>query len=299
MTHQRFFDAVLTELQSGQVKDGVTLLVGMLDTVGEDAAAMNAAREELKAHDLWQLLLQEPLCAYAASHPGQSRSLGDILCRDIRPCSISSTGVRLFGATTKLTFSRAFRERRRQASEILIRSWQSGRSIFIPGCADFSALSPLAGQDLSNIFVADSNEECLERLRDTLGPSINRVNEDALAFAKRSAENGQRFDLICAAELSDTLGSAELQNALSALSGTLSEGGKIVTASLLPGHLGSGWRYTCLGWAIHCHDEAHIARAALSAGLTARTYRDATDCVAWAEHKLSHAKVGEGKVHGY
>ncbi len=298
MTHARFYTSVLTELQAGNVQGGLTLLVGMLDSVGEEATALAQASAELRRHDLWQLLLHEPLCAHAAAQPDKCHVLGEIICGEARHAAASSTGIRLYGVTSELTFSRAFRERRRQAGEILVRSWQNGRSICLPGCSDFSALAALAGQDLSNVTVADANPDCLARLKDRLGQSINTVNAEALAFLHRAAACGQRFDFICATELLDTLDQAALPQTFTAMRGVLSAEGKIVTANLLPDHLGSGWRQACLGWDIHCHDEAQIERAAAAAGLTARTYRDATDCVVWAELKSPKIELQGSKAHG-
>jgi hypothetical protein len=299
MTHSKFYTSILTELQAGNVQGGITLLVGMLDAVADDGVALRLASDELKTHDLWQLLLQEPLCAHAAAHPGDIHALGDMICLDGHQSVTSSTGFRLFGVTSDLTFSRAFRERRRQAGEILVRAWQAGRSICLPGCSDFGALAALAGQDLSNIIIADANPDCLARLKDQLGPSINTVDEEALSFLKNAAVTGQRFDLICATELLDALAPDDLAATLSAMQGALAADGKILTASLLPDHLGNGWRRACLGWAIHCHDELQVERAASAAGLTARSYRDATDCVVWAELKLAKAIWVEANSHGH
>ncbi len=299
MTHSRFYDSILTELQAGNVQDGVTLLVGMLDSERGEAFAADSASVELKAHDLWQLLQHEPLCAQAATDPNDSHALGDILCHGASPSATSSTGQRLFAVTRELTFSRAFRERRRQASEILIRAWQAGQRICLPGCSDFGALAALAGHDLSNVTVADVNSDCLARLKSQFGLSIQIVNEEALSFLERASSEGKRFDLICATELLDELESAGLAAALPVMAGALSPSGKILTASLLPGHLGSGWRRTCLGWNLHCHDELAIERYSNAAGLTVRTYRDATDCVVWAEHKINSATPKGGEAHGY
>jgi hypothetical protein len=287
MIHSRFYDSVLTELQTGNVQHGITLLVGMLDTVSDDAAALDKASEVLKEHDLWQILLHEPLCAHAAAVPHSNYVLGDILCEDNGHYAKTTTGVRLFDVTSELTFSRAFRERRKHASEVLIRAWQSGQKICLPSCSDFGALSALKGQDLSNICVADDNLECLEKLKSNLGQSINVIQQPAISFLHHAANMAQKFDLICAIELPDDLNQDALTAHFTAMRGALASGGKILSASILPDHIGSGWRQACLDWTIHCHSEAQIEAAASAAGLSICTYRDAADCVVWAECKIA------------
>lgn len=298
MTHTRFYNSVLTELQAGNVHDGIILLVGMLDSAGRDAAALEVAHKELTSHDLWQILLQDPLCAQATAAPGKYSALGDMICQEACPSAATSTGFRLFGVTHELTFARAFRERRRQAAEILVRSWQLGRRICLPGCSDFQALGALEGQDLSNIIVVDANPDCLAQLKARLGHSIATVNEDPLAFLRRSAAEEHRFDLVCATEMLDALDQRDLPDTFAAMRGSLAENGKILTASLLPEHLGSGWRRACLGWNIHCHDDARIEQAATAAGLSVQTYHDATDCVVWAEMKSTQIEREGNHAHG-
>jgi hypothetical protein len=91
------------------------------------------------------------------------------------------------------------------------------------------------------------------------------------------------FDLILAPDLFDqTIGPA-LSNVLKRAAENLNTGGRIVVAAMLPHHLGAGWRSACLNWNPHCHDEDALARIAAFAGLHARTYRDETDCILWAE----------------
>jgi hypothetical protein len=299
MAHANFYDSVLTELQAGNVQDGINLLVGMLDSTGDDAALFKRASAELQAHDLWALLLHDPLCAHAAAQPEDTHALGDILCHDPKESATSSTGFRIFGVTRELTFCRAFRERRRQASEILVRAWKAGRRICMPGCSDFSALEGLAGHDLSNITVADANPDCLAKLKGQLGPSIIAIAQEPAEFLRSEQASGHRFDLICAAEQLDGLAPTSLAATLSAMRGILWPDGKILTASMLPDHLGSGWRRACLGWDIHCHDEAQIEAAAAVAGLTAQTYRDATNCVVWADYRSDKSEQEGNNAHGY
>jgi hypothetical protein len=123
-----------------------------------------------------------------------------------------------------------------------------------------------------------------------LGQNITLVNNTADAErCVRLAENdGQRFDLILAPDLFDQTAEPALSHILKSLATCLSANGSIIVAALLPNHLGAGWRSACLNWNPHCHDEAALARIAASAGLSARTYRDETDCIIWCELGADH-----------
>ena len=101
-------------------------------------------------------------------------------------------------------------------------------------------------------------------------------------------DSAGEFDLILAPDLFDHSIEAALSNILKSAATSLSANGTIIAAALLPHHLGAGWRSACLNWNPHCHDEAALARIAANAELSARTYRDETDCIIWGELGARH-----------
>ena len=298
--HTQFYDQVLTEIQSGNVKDGVTLLVGMLDTVSHDECQFTAASTSLKAHDLWALLLEDPMCGLANAVPRQPDLLIDLICDHPLDVATSSTGQRLFEVTTSLTFARAIRERAKIAEEKLVRAWQAGAQICILGIDNLRALRSLENQYLSNIIFVDPDPRSLQRSMDAFGPSLHCVNATPEAFLKSSAEATAPFDLICATALADHLQPAALEALLSLGRDCLAAQGALQIASFVPQHLGTGWRRACLGWDINCHNEPQIAASAARAGLCARTYRDTSDSVIWSEFRRANKELNEGGLrNGY
>ena len=289
--HTQFYDQVLTEIQSGNVKDGITLLVGMLDTVSHDECQFAAASTLLKAHDLWRLLLEDPICAFANALPRQPALLVDLICDQAVPASTSSTGRRLFEVTSSLTFARAIRERVKITDDKLVRAWQAGSKTCILGVDNLRALRSLAGQDLSNITFVDSDPLNLTRSEAAFGPSLIRLNASTEQFLCGSAKTGARFDLICATTAADYLAPDALAAFFLRGRTRLSNQGVLQIASFVPQHLGSGWRRACLGWNINGHTASQITHSAARASLVASSYRDTTDSVIWSELRLANEKL--------
>jgi hypothetical protein len=268
MLYTRFYDHVLTEISAGKVNDGINLLVGMLDTVDIGPGSLAQAKRELSGHSLARMLLEDPSVADAEARPNDTAArIGMIGCVPAGG-QISSTGRRLFEVTSELTFARALRQRRDSFEQRFTRAWQLGQKIcvLISGGAD--AASQLSGADFSKATVIDA--------------------DDAQRGLRLAADNEQRFDLILAPDLFDRTVEPALAQILELMAASLSHNGGIIVAALLPHHLGAGWRSACLNWNPHCHDEAALARIAAKAGLTARTYRDETDCILWGELGIHH-----------
>ena len=261
MLYTRFYDQVLTEISAGKVNDGINLLVGMLDTVDIGPGSLAQAKRELSGHSLSRMLLEDPSVADAEARPNDTAARIGMIGRAAAGGDVSSTGRRLFEATSELTFARALRQRRESFEQRFTRAWQMGQKICVLTNDGDNAIFSKA----TVINIADA--------------------EHSLCAA---AGDAQRFDLILAPDLLDCTVEPALSNILKIASASLNINGSIIVAALLPHHLGAGWRSACLNWNPHCHDEAPLARIAANAGLKSRTYRDETDCIIWAELGASH-----------
>ena len=268
MLYTRFYDQVLTEISAGKVNDGINLLVGMLDTVDIGPGSLAQAKRELSGHSLARMLLEDPSVADAKARPNDTAARIGMIGRAAPGSDISSTGRRLFEVTSELTFARALRQRRESFETRFTRAWQLGQKIcvLISGGAD--AASQLSNADFSKATVIDA--------------------DDAERGLRLAADDAQRFDLILAPDLFDRTVEPALSQILKLAGASLNANGSIIVAALLPHHLGAGWRSACLNWNPHCHDEAALARIASTAGLTARAYRDETDCIIWGELGAHH-----------
>lgn len=264
MTFANFFDSVLGEIESGKVEQGINLLVGMLDAVYLHGASTADVRDELARHPLLQMLLEDPICAYAANRPGDYAGLLDMACGGITTGRTSSTGLKLFEATSNLPLIRALRKRRATVNQKLERAWKAGHRICFLGTSENPAHGALSGRDLSNVTIIDC---------------------DAAHWPITIARSGPPFDLICLSEVADTLNAAALCALLTQLRSSVSPTGIAILSAVRPGHLGSGWRSVCLGWAPMMHDASTLQRVALDAGFSAQTYNDQSDCIIWAELK--------------
>jgi hypothetical protein len=283
MTYATFYNQILTELLVGRFQDGISQLVGMLDGVSQDASSVALASTTLRNHDLWNVLKQDPLCATSEAQADQGALLCDLICNQAVSGEISSTGQRLFGVTSGLTLARALRERRQSTQDRLQRAWQSGQRICVIGNGQFRALEALAGYDLSNITLIAPTLETGSHLSQKFSGAVVLLEEQSVPFPTNIAADSPKFDLICAADLPDQSDIDFLRALVVASQSYLSETGKIVFASFLPHHLGTGWRTVCLKWALNCFDERDLVTLGQKVGLHAKIYRDASNSVVWSE----------------
>jgi hypothetical protein len=302
MTYTPFYDQVLSELLLGSLHDGITMLVGMLDTVSQDEASLAVAGASLREHGLYQLLLEDPLCSLGNSSANPGPALSDLICDQKTGPILSSTGQRLFDVTRDLTFARAVRGRRQGTEDRLMRAWQSGQKICVLGPGQLRALQVLKGQDLSNVTVVSHDPAALAEVGETFGAHVTRVHDDDAAFLSAPIGSIHHFDLVCACDLPDQKSAPELAALLLASRASLTETGKVLFASFVPQHLGAGWRSICMRWALTCHREPDLIKLAETAGLAAHTHCDVTNSVVWSEFtKISNIKAYSwgAKSHGY
>ncbi len=257
MLYTRLYDQILTEIEIGNVHDGINLLVGMLDAVDLQPGGLDLAKQELGNHGLRQMLLEDPIFADAQAFPDHPDNRIDMISNRKSNADISSTGRRILEATNGLTFARALQQRQK--------------------CFD-QKLALALQQELQICLLVNEIGEALEQFGNKL--AIAEIGSPA-AFHCGAAP----YDLILSADLGDRTDTHTLARLLKQMRTCLSAEGNIVFAALLPQHIGSGWRSACLNWEPNCHDELALASTAATCGMTIRTYRDEADCVVWSECK--------------
>jgi hypothetical protein len=262
MYYSRLYDHVLSELEFGRTEMGINLLIGMLDVAELQTHRRGQALDELRDHPLHAMLLEDPLCADSRALPEDAVRRVNMLNQPGVCDAVSSTGRRLFAATSETTFARALRQRRREAERKLHRAWRMGQNIWLITDPNCDLIGSLGGVDTSNIQVC--SEKALRSL-----PEQGDCSEPT-------------FDLILAPNLPDLLSNLGLRDAVARLSQQLSAQGVLATSVLMPGHPGTGWRRACFNWEPNCHDGDGLA-GLTEAGFTTHSYRDETDCIAWME----------------
>jgi hypothetical protein len=247
----RFYDSVLHEMELGRIDQGINLLVGFLDALHFRGSALCEARQVLAEHMLHQMLLEEPLYAYAARWPSDFAGLVSIAANTSVSRHISQTGLRLFEATRNLPLIRALRQRQLDGHQICL--LHKGKD---------PVHAALTGRDLSNVTIIDTDAD------------------DPFHFV---AGHKLKFDLICMADVADGLDGAALTALLCQTSDIFSPTGTAILSALRPDHLGTGWGAVCLNWKAQTHEASALQRAANEAGFSAQIYGDQSDCFIWAE----------------
>jgi hypothetical protein len=262
MQFTNLYDHILSELEFGRTEPGINLLVGMLDAAELHRSAKGNARNALAEHPLHAMLLEDPMLADAAQTPGNPVRRVNMLNTHGFDNTISSTGRRLFAATSDIAFTRALRQRHEHAERKLVGAWRKGQKIWLIIDPQFDLTSSLSGFDTSNIKISSHAD----------------IRENAVI----DAVSGEQFDLILAPHLPDQLSVRAMLQFIGALGNRISAAGEFATSALLTGHPGTGWRRACFSWEPRCHTEAALARMTAN-GLTNQSYRDETGCVAWVE----------------
>jgi hypothetical protein len=262
MHYNRLYDHVLSELEFGRTENGINMLVGMLDVAELGNGAARQASAQLQQHPLYQMLIEDPLLADAELWPSNPVRRVNMLQQSGFDDGVSTTGRRLFAATSDIAFTRALRLRREHAERKLLRAWRMGQKIWLiadPGCGMMAALGTV---DTGNITV--SSEAAIREL--PMQQSFERST----------------FDLVLAPHLPDLLAARAMRQLTGWLSNHLNKSGEFATSALLPGHPGAGWRRACFNWEPNCHDDGELARMS-ARGFSTQCYRDETGCVAWVE----------------
>ena len=267
MNHTQFYDRVMQQVEVGHARNALIQLSGMLDASGMNSGGLAAAGDALRRHDLFALLRRAQ-----CPEPDTSTSAIPTLLRapSLLP-SFDPTAQMLFTAMREIPPVHAILKRGDHAGRIIAQAWKEGRSICLSGTGYSDALRILDGRDLGNVTVCGASE---------LPRAAVRQRFDTLADA---LEAGACFDLIYAPDLLFETAQDRLAETFSAVAASLTADGTALMSSLLPDHLGSGWRKLCLAWEPHCHAEEPLAHAAQAAGVTARFYDDREGCILWCE----------------
>ncbi len=275
MLHTRFYDQILSTIEIGQVRDGINQLAGMLDGLTGDAVAFAAAGAALHRHPLHQLLRQDPLATAKGQYPNFGGESGNI----------SSTGRRVFEATSALPFIKALQERQHEAARQLELAWQSQRAVCLIDGRAVLELVDTEDHDLSLTHFIMSNPRDADWVFEKFGVSAFFPGD---ASADQPQAIPQVFDLISATQVADHLPKQQLTALISRLAAKLSVQGALSLSAIQPDHLGSGWRKACHQQHLICHSEADLAAMAVDIGLNSHIYHDATGCLVWCELRAPH-----------
>ena len=282
MHDQRFFDAVLGQIERGNVAEGLHFLAGSLVT----ASSGMQAREPLRQHPLHGVLMEDPYVSRAYSKPrgyAGDAVLIDMLYDLAPPSDTGERGRDLFSFTTSFPVSQSVRERRLYAAEVLEREWRAGKTICALACGHLRETDVLIGQDLSNVTAVDQDPLSLDRIRSVHGERIRLVEANVLHYLRRAAREGQRFDFIYTLGLTDYFDDRAMRLLHKLMRDCLAPGGTMLVANFVPDHIAVGWMDAVMDWHLVYRTEAELRGFAAEVGMQARIWRDATRSIAFCE----------------
>lgn len=163
------------------------------------------------------------------------------------------------GAMAQLGFSRGLMARVELGRNAIEAAWKRGRDILLFQCGDAGELDGLHDHERGNIEI---------ETRDIATAATNH-------------------DLILASNIADQLSHDQLSELIAQARKRLNPDGALILSSFVPGHIGGGLRQICTGQILHCHDENALAEAATTAGFSISNFRDASNCLIWAQLRVA------------
>ena len=286
MPTNRYFDQILTVVESGNLAGGLTLLAGQLATANLNAQSMSDARKNLRAHELHRWLLEDPYTARAFHKPrgyaGDAQLIDLIYDRTV-PEATSERGRDVFAITTDFPTSAAVRARRDHAETVLLEAYTAGKRICTLACGHLREADRLIGKDLRTITAVDQDALSLDFVRARHGDNVNLVEANVIHYLRAAAKEGVQFDLIYTLGLTDYFDERAMRLLHKLMKACLAPGGTILLANFLPGHLAIGWMDACMDWNLIYRDEANLKAHAAAIGMKSRTFRDAAEAIVWSE----------------
>jgi extracellular factor (EF) 3-hydroxypalmitic acid methyl ester biosynthesis protein len=286
MHNERFFDLTLRAIETGQLDHAYPMLAGKLFADYADADRWPVARQALHNHPLHGVLMEDPYTARAANKPrgyAGDAELIDLIYDRNPPQGSSPRAVSMFSSSIAFPVAEAVRQRRNYAEQRLSTAWAAGKSICALACGHLREADPLAGRDVSNIVAVDQDGLSLDVVRANHGATIRTEQANVIHYLRNAAKRGEQFDLIYTLGLTDYFDGRAMSLLHRLMRDCLAPDGEIMLANFLPGHLAIGWMDAVMDWHLVYREESELHRHAAEIGMTARTFRDPTDSIAFCE----------------
>jgi extracellular factor (EF) 3-hydroxypalmitic acid methyl ester biosynthesis protein len=259
-TDLEFLDIAMTKIQSGQVEEGMHLLVSELTTLysSTSSATWNHLLEMLLNHPIQELLLQDPLTYRSFSKP--RGYAGDAVLIDMiyfpqktDLSSVSSIGKEIYRYNTRSPLSCTLRKRMsltadyidefaKQRDNISVLSVASGH------CRELKYSEAMKNGDVERFVALDNDESSLEFMKN----EYKEMNLEAVPLSVSDIIKGKsqlgEFDLIYSAGLYDYLSNRFAQKLTSQLYKMLKPGGKLMLINIAQEYDEVGYLESFMDW---------------------------------------------------
>lgn len=259
------------------------------------------ALREARAHPIARRLREDPLADRNLSrprgYPGDAVAL-DFMYAGLPAATRQATsllGRAIFAYTAGCSAAAVAVRQRRNALSLAIDETAAGASaggarVLAVACGHLreARLSrAVAAGSLQELVAVDADRESLRVVaRDFEGARVRTVAASVADLAWRRVALGS-FDLVYTAGLYERLGDVPARALTAALLKLLRPGGRLLLSSFVDGFLAHEYMQAFMEWRLECRDEeallALVGDVSRAARMAARTWRDATRCMAWLE----------------
>lgn len=275
-----------------------------------DEPTWRGAMREARGHPLAQRLREDPLADRALTrprgYPGDAVALDFVYAGLPAAARQSATrlGRAIFAYTAGCSAAAVAMRQRRNVLSMAIDETAAnvrGARILAVGCGHLreARLSrAVAAGSIGELLAVDADRESLRVVARDFDPS--RVHTLAasvadLAFGRVPLGT---FDLVYTAGLYERLDDAPARALTAALLRSLRPGGRLLLSSFVDGFLAHEYMQAFMDWRLECRDEAAllalVGEVSRAARMAARTWRDATGCLAWLEIRRPVRASGGG-----
>lgn len=286
MHDQRFFDQILTQIETGAHELGLPILAGQMFASSIDQARWPSLRETYRAHPLHRTMLEDPYIARCVEKPrgyAGDAVLIDMIYDRRPPQGTSERGAAIFDVTIGFPVAEAVRLRRDFAEDLIGRAHAAGQRVLSLACGHFREGDGLVGKDLSGVVLVDQDPLSLARVRDYHGGAVTSHEANVFAWLRGAVSRGEEFDLVYTLGLTDYLDDRAMTLLHRMVHAVLAPGGRFILANFVPHHLASGWMDAVMDWHLIYREPEDLAGFAAAAGFAARTWLDPTGSIAWCD----------------
>ena len=270
-----FLDEGLEMLQEGNIKTGMSELVGQLYNTYASTSSTDWARlveRDFLRHPIRKLLMQDPLTARSFYRPrgyaGDAELLDSIYFpQKMNLENTSSIGRKIYHVTTGVGVARALRERKeivaKHIGETASRASNARvLSIACGHCREAELSSAIQNRELGTFVGLDQDQDSLNLVNQQYGSLGIETTRTSITDIVRGHVVLGQFDLIYSSGLYDYLGKRLAQKLTAQLFKMLAPGGKLVLFNIIPDFPEIGYFESFMNWSLIGRDQGDMLELA-------------------------------------
>lgn len=269
-TNLDFLNGIQDELQSGNVKSGMSLLTSWLYESYTNTSSKEwelLVEKELFRHPLKDLILQDPLTARSLAKPrgyaGDAKLLDMIYFPEkVDLCRTPTVGKKIFHFTSHSTIAKNLRYRKKLVAQFIdaVAEKQNLRVLSVASGhgREIELLKSTRNRKLSKFICLDQDKKSLKEIEEKYGSYGIDVVESSIVDIINGRTNLDNFNLIYSSGLCDYLSTRLAKKLTTKLYNLLLSGGKLILFNINPFYEEIGYFESFMKWSLIGRNEGQL-----------------------------------------